>query len=500
MENVMHQLRLRAQALLSRNTALPEEIASLLQDLAALEEPQIDFREIVDHIDENIFITDGEGLVLYVNPAYSHNTGVPESDVLHRNVRDIVKDGVFSGGSTIPVLETKRKAYRMSTTYRSDTPWLGYTVGVPIFDEQNELKQVVVTSRTIRTLVQLKDEYDQFVSVVKSYTSDNVKIIQHFDSGKREGTRWDSPKMQEIHTLISRVAPTDATVLLTGESGVGKEVVADEIYRLSSRSDKPFVKVNCAAISASLLESELFGYEKGAFSGADAKGKKGLIEMANHGTLLLDEIGEMSVDLQAKLLRVIQNNEIRRVGGTATISLDIRYIAATNRNLKQSVSDGTFRQDLYYRLRVIPIDIPPLRERPSDIAPLCRHFVQRNNDRYHTDYTLTPTQLSLLENYTWPGNVREVENIIEYFTICRTESDKTNDYMLMNLLNVDEQEENVDAGGDMPKALEHLEKQMIEDALGKSKNLREAGQLLHISAPTLSRKIKQYHIDYPRSN
>lgn len=503
MKKTLRHLREKARELLRRYEArqeeLPAEVIELLRDLDGMEEQEIDFREIVDHIDENVFITDNEGYVLYVNPAYSRNTGVPESDVLHRYVRDIVADGVFSGGSTLPVLQTKKKVYRLSTTYRSDPPFMGYTVGVPIFDGEGELKQVVVTSRTIRTLVQLKEEYPKFLSVVRDYAENDVQFIRSPDQTQADHILWASPQMQQIHKLIRRVAPTDATILLSGESGVGKEVVSDEIYRLSDRSTNPFVKVNCAAIPGNLLESELFGYEKGAFSGADAKGKKGLMEMADHGTLLLDEIGEMPLGLQAKLLRVIQSKEIRRVGGTRDIPIDVRYIAATNRNLKQCVAEGSFRQDLYYRLHVIPIDIPPLRERRADIVPLCKLFAQRYNERYHSSYTLTESQLSLLENYSWPGNVRELENVIEYFTICRTGVDSTDEPMLRSLLDTYGDQALASDSTDMVSSLENLEKHLIEDALLKSKSLREAGKLLNISAPTLSRKIKLYHIDYPRS-
>ena len=310
----------------------------------------------------------------------------------------------------------------------------------------------------------------------------------------------ESPAIRMLKSHVLKAAQSESTVLIQGESGTGKELVANAVHAHSRRSGKPFVALNCAAIPEALMESELFGYDAGAFSGANPRGKKGLMETAHGGTLFFDEIADMPVSLQAKLLRVIQSKEIRRVGGTQDIPLDIRYIAATNRNLKQCVAEGTFRQDLYYRLRVIPIDIPPLRERRADIGPLCKYFAQRFNERYHTEYTFTDRELALLEGYSWPGNVRELENVIEYFTICRTGTQSADEPMLRSLLDADggQSAAGSDAGG-MASALENLEKHLIEDALMRSKNLRDAGKLLNISAPTLSRKIKQYHIDYPRS-
>lgn len=225
--------------------------------------------------------------------------------------------------------------------------------------------------------------------------------------------------------------------------GVGKEVVADEIYRLSSRSDKTFVKVNCASIPANLLESELFGYEKGAFSGANSSGKQGLFEMANGGTLLLDEIGDMPMDLQVKLLRAIQNKEITRVGGTKPIKLDIRIIAATNSDLKRKISEGTFRQDLYYRLNVIPIYIPPLRERLNDLDDLCDHFVAFFTEKHGRAFTLTDDQRAIMKQYTWPGNIRELENVIEYLTICASGTKEVADEMLRGLLDISQGDETI---------------------------------------------------------
>lgn len=351
--------------------------------------------------------------------------------------------------------------------------------------------------------------------------------------------------MAPIWSLIHHIAPTDATVLITGESGTGKEVLADEIFRNSNRKNERFVKLNCASIPAQLFESELFGYEKGAFSGANAKGKPGLFELANHGTLLLDEIGDMPLDLQVKLLRAIQTKEITRIGGIKPIHLDVRIIAATNCNLKAKVADGTFRQDLFYRLNVVPIKIPPLRERKDDIEALCDFFIRKFSEKYHSSFSLTELQLDYLRSYNWPGNIRELENIMEYLVICSSGVGAVNNEMITNLLgisneivenpmsasatetaaslaeisspsanlsvaepqppvaelqtsgNSDTAQNTPTANIDFTTAVEQYEKKLIEEALQHSKNLREAGKLLNVNASTVSRKIKQYHIDHP---
>jgi transcriptional regulator with PAS, ATPase and Fis domain len=480
------------------NTFDEKNFQELLKYIDNSAESDIDFKEIVDNVDESIFISDKNGYVLYVNQAYTQNTGVLPNDVMHRYVPDIIADGIFTGGSTMAVIETQKKCFRLSTTYRSDPPRMGYTIGVPLFDSRGELKQVVVSSRPILTLTALKDDYTHFLTEAKNYTPDSIKITNCSSTPNR--LIGNSPELKAIWDLVKRVAPTEASILITGESGVGKEVVADEIYRMSTRNDKPFIKVNCAAIPSNLLESELFGYDKGAFSGANTQGKKGLFELANNGTLLLDEIGEMQLDLQAKILRAIQNKEVQRIGGTKPIPLNIRFIAATNCNLKQKIAEGKFRQDLYFRLHVIPIDIPPLRKRHADISTLCDYYITYFNEKYHKEMSLNDSQIRLLENYNWPGNVRELENILEYLTICSSGIEALDECMLRELLSDNTSETSLPAENVLEQSISILEKQLIEDALAKSSNLREAGKLLKVSASTLSRKIKQYHIDYPRKN
>ena len=492
-------------------TAQLEEVDRRLE---AFHDRGIDFKEVVDGLDDSIFITDAEGVVLYINPAYTRNTGITEEDVLKKNIYSLIgEDKLFTGGAITSVLEGKKSAFRLSTTYKTENPVVGYVMGTPLFKQDGSLRQVVAISRPIVTLSSLQEDFDAFVKEVnslhpKTITKDSDKHL----SGSMVG-KYGS--LQAINTLIDRVAPTDASILITGESGVGKEVVADEIYRRSLRKDKPYVKINCASIPGHLLESELFGYEKGAFTGASAKGKIGLFEYANHGTLMLDEIGDMPMDLQVKLLRAIQSQEITRIGGTRPIKLDIRFVALTNADLKKKVAEGTFRQDLYYRLNVIPVAVPALRQRLEDFEELCDYFIQRFTEKYDRAFNLTQWQIDYMKRYPWPGNIRELENVMEYLILCSSGIGRIEDDVLRGLLNVQEEsappvpvfasepepeplpeEELLPEGMDFNQAVSGFEKRLLEQVLKESSNLRDASKKLNINASTICRKIKQYGIQY----
>ncbi len=481
------------------NPDLKKQLRTIDQALEYFLDKGIDFKQIVDGLDDSIMITDKDGSVLYVNPAYTKNTGITPSRVLNRKVSDLIeKDKLFSGGALCDVLATQASAFRLSTTYGTGAPMKGYVSGTPIFDENGQLHQAVACSRPIISLRALQEDFNVFVRQLqelnpKSSRTDSETALSDDMVGK-DGT------LANLWTLIGHIAPSDATVLITGESGSGKEVIADEIYRNSKRNKQPFVKINCAAIPAHLLESELFGYEKGAFSGASAKGKVGLFELANHGTLMLDEIGDMPMDLQVKLLRAIQQQEITRIGGSKPIKLDIRFLALTNSNLKEKIANGTFRQDLYYRLNVIPIYVPPLRERTADLKALCDRFIEKFSEKYNRPFSLTDHQMDLLRAYSWPGNIRELENIIEYFVLCSSGIGQVDDTVIAGLLNLADApslpSQAAAANTDFATAVADFEKSLLENALRESGNLREAGNKLNINASTISRKIKQYHIDY----
>ena len=506
----------------------------------------IDFKRVVDGLDDSLLITDNTGKCIYVNPAYSKNTSIQPKEILGKVVMDEYGPGkLFSHGAVGDVIKTGKVTFCLCKTSKNDIPLTGYSIGTPLFDNQGNLQQVIALSRPIVQLKGLRNDFAAFVSELNQIqkqlsptTTDAKEQLSPPMIGKET-------TMAPIWSLIHHIAPTDATVLITGESGTGKEVLADEIFRNSNRKNERFVKLNCASIPAQLFESELFGYEKGAFSGANAKGKPGLFELANHGTLLLDEIGDMPLDLQVKLLRAIQTKEITRIGGIKPIHLDVRIIAATNCNLKAKVADGTFRQDLFYRLNVVPIKIPPLRERKDDIEALCDFFIRKFSEKYHSSFSLTELQLDYLRSYNWPGNIRELENIMEYLVICSSGVGAVNNEMITNLLgisneivenpmsasatetaaslaeisspsanlsvaepqppvaelqtsgNSDTAQNTPTANIDFTTAVEQYEKKLIEEALQHSKNLREAGKLLNVNASTVSRKIKQYHINYP---
>ncbi len=311
-----------------------------------------------------------------------------------------------------------------------------------------------------------------------------------------------SPPMQAIHEIIHRVADNNATVLLTGESGTGKEVLARTIHARGNRAPKPFVAVNCAAIPAELLESELFGHQKGAFTGA-IQTKIGKFELANGGTLFLDEIGGMRIDLQAKILRAIQEREIERVGGTRTMKIDLRVIAATNRDLKKMVEEGLFREDLYYRLNVVPIELPPLRKRREDIEPLVHHFLAKYNREFNRRLQgISPAALQTLRDYDWPGNVRELENMIERAVALASGEVITRKDLPLEILLFGKENELLEEarkeGLALREAREKFEALYIISVMERVQwNQTEAGRILGLHRNTLAAKLERLGIREP---
>ncbi|HET7615635.1 MAG TPA: sigma 54-interacting transcriptional regulator, partial [Bacillales bacterium] len=322
---------------------------------------------------------------------------------------------------------------------------------------------------------------------------------QELDRLKKNETRspkeiiYCSQKMEHILTQIEKLSGFSSTVLVQGESGVGKELIARAIHRKGDRAEKPFLSVNCGAIPENLLESELFGYTKGAFTGADAKGKSGYFQQADDGILFLDEIAEIPMQLQVKLLRVLQENEVVPVGSAKPIPIDVQIIAATNKDLEKLVENGAFREDLFYRIHVIPIHVPPLRERPEDVPLLGYHFLQQLNRRYDKNYHFSPDALNLLEVYSWPGNIRELQNLIERLFVTADDDVISADFVSQFLKFGKSGKTKPMITGIMPlkEAQDHVEEKLISLAMEKYKTTTKAAKALGISQSAVSRKYNK---------
>lgn len=455
----------------------------------------LDFREISDKLYDGIYISDGTGKTIFVNNAYTRITGIKGEEIIGRNVKDISDENkFFKGAVTMDVIEKKDIVNSLGKSLINDKDLL--VTGSPIFDNSGNVKLVVINNRDISDLKELELKNAE-LRLDRQRANEEIEFLRR-QQKTNSGMIYESDKMKAVMELVSTIAPTDVTVLITGESGTGKEVIADEIYIKSNRSDRPFIKVNCAAIPNELLESELFGYEGGAFTDAKKSGKIGMFELANQGTILLDEIGDMSLTLQAKLLRVLQSKEIVRIGGNKAIKLDIRVIATTNKNLMEEIEKGKFREDLYYRLNVVPIDVKPLRERKEEIYSLCHEFLNRFNKKYNKDVYIEKDAMHLLKAYEWPGNIRELENLIERLVVVS--SDGVIKYS--NLISALEIEDSnlINKFSDLTKltlkeAVQRLEKDIIINAITAYGSVNKASAKLGLSQPALWKKCKNLNIE-----
>ncbi|RKO65967.1 sigma 54-interacting transcriptional regulator [Desulfofundulus salinus] len=469
----------------------------VLQDISlceSLREAKEELEAIFNSSYDEIYVVDGEGYTRRVNKIGESYYGVEVEKIIGKHYSEMEEEGYFNPSVSRRVFEERRRVTMVQHTKTGKTL---IVTGNPVFDDSGRITRIVVNSRDVSELINLKQRLEDTEQLVDNYR----RLVMYLRQEKLENTEIiaASPQMKQVLDLVDRVAQVDSTILITGESGVGKGVIASRIHKLSRRHKGPFITINCGAIPENLLESELFGYEPGAFTGARREGKRGLIEMGDGGTVFLDEVADLPLNLQVKLLQVIQEKKLMRVGGSQQIAVNVRFIAATNRDIQKMVREGLFREDLYYRLNVVPVTIPPLRYRKEDIVPLIEHFVNKFNLKYDMNKHFSPEVLDVLVKYHWPGNIREVENLVERLMV-------TTDSNLIETVHIPDYI--INSSGELPgrvyvlgicplkQAVDEVERQLIMLASQRCKTTYEMASALQVNQSTIVRKIQKYRV-YP---
>lgn len=451
-----------------------------------------DLKQVIISSYDAIMVTDGNGNIILCNPATGKLLDIDARELIGKNVRELSKSGLYNPSIVEKALDAREVFTGILKNRHGDQIMATAT---PIFDDDGSISIVVVNSRDIEVV-------EKFLAALEKETEKSARYktaaeyLSERDASQQQVVA-KSRKMLKIVESCSHIARSDSTVMLYGESGTGKEVMARYIHRNSPRAGEPFIPVNCAAIPSELLESEFFGYVAGAFTGANSRGKPGLLEIAHKGTLFLDEIGDLPLSMQSKLLRVIETGAVQRLGSTTVFQTNIRIIAATNRDLQGMVQQKLFRSDLYYRLNVIPIELPSLRERPEDILVLAERFLNEFNRKYALNKEFTPGAVHALLGYNWPGNVRELRNVIERLVVTST-SDQLNfeSDALLGKRRAEEKDESIPAApgfyeGTLKNVLKKVEEEYINQVLAECNGrIGEAAQRLGIHRTMLYRKTR----------
>lgn len=432
---------------------------------------------------DGLHILDRDGNTLYINDACTRIEGTSKEDVETMNIRQLVEKGIYSQSVTLQVLDKKEP---VTITQKTKNGNEVLSTGTPIFDDKGQIEMVIVNSRDVTALSELKHEL--------SVREQQLEILK-LEYGMFRNVIANSPAMKKVLNMAFTISKVDSTVLITGESGVGKGVLARFIHDNSSRAKNPFIKVDCSSIPESLFESELFGYEKGAFTGANHSGKSGLLEIADGGTVFLDEVGELPLSVQPKLMRAIQDLEIMPVGGSALRKIDVRFVSATNMELEKAVEEKRFREDLYYRLNVVPIKIPSLRQRNEDILPLINQMIGKINAKYGFDKRFSAEVYDSLIGYDWPGNVRQLENTVERILVSSSgdrigKEDLPSEISESNR-NLPRQDMDID-NKVYRQLLEDYDRKIIEFVISREGSIPKAAKVLGIDATTVRRKLNRY--------
>ncbi|MFZ5868884.1 MAG: sigma 54-interacting transcriptional regulator [Thermodesulfobacteriota bacterium] len=464
------------------------EYEAIISELRGYKELHRELEAIFESSYDGLYITDGNANTIRVNSAYERITGLSRHDVIGRNMRDLVHEKVFDHSVTLAVLKKGEQVTLMQNIKGNKQVMV---TGTPVFDESGAIALVVTNVTDITLLNRLRAELEDSRRISFRYYQSLLEYEQ-FEYALQDMVA-KSPAMAQVVQKAIKVAGVDASVLIHGESGVGKSMLAKIIHRMSSRKDRPFVKIDCGTIPESLMESELFGYSKGAFTGASPEGKAGLVEAAHTGTVFFDEVGDLTPAMQVKLLQVIEEKSFTRVGSTRPTSVDVRIIVATNRDLRELVRAGRFREDLYYRLNVIPLHVPPLRMRREDIPALAMSILDKFKRTSGFQRRMEPEVLDSLMKYDYPGNIRELINIMERMIIMSdgeviTLSDLPGELREPAILPLDPLE-----GGDSLKAAVGLfEARLIVGALKRHDTVLQAARALGVHPTTLWRKISRY--------
>lgn len=465
------------------NTMVVLEQYDTNRDLAEI------YETLLAELPLGLAVVDKEGTLMFINKYYASLAGWEVNRATGRPAVEVLPFSKLS-----QVVSTGRPYLNPEVEFEGHKLCLAE---IPLKNKSGEILGGV--SRVLPQEALLQDNFKDFYYQFKIMENRLLLYKDELEFFQENISPWAaiqgvSPQIKELKKLAARVAQGDANILLLGESGTGKDLLARAIHQASRRKKEPFIKINCAAIPENLLEAELFGYEEGAFTGAARGGKPGKFELADGGTVFLDEIGDLPLSMQPKLLRVLQERSFERVGGRKTLNVDVRIIAATNKDLVSLVKEGKFRLDLYYRLAVITLHIPPLRERPMDIEPICRSLIHKFNTKYALEVQgLSPEVKELFERYSWPGNVRELENVLEYTFNFLDPEDK----LILPEHLPPTFPQSISSGGlELKKAVALAEQEAIKKALAAAKgNKQEAARLLGIHPSGLYQKLKKYNLD-----
>lgn len=447
-----------------------------------------DLWEIIENLHDEIMVYDNAYHLVFVNKAAERHYGKTAEELIGTHFSQL--DETYWGNSTLPEVYEKKKMVvkRQITNLGLDI----ITISVPIFDEQGNIKYVAQNVNDIYNYNKMGKAEEAFLEITNG------------SEPREESFLYASENMKSVMETIEKIKNVKNPCLLLGETGTGKTFLAKYMHQQSIRKNKPFVAVNCACMNPNLIESELFGYKKGAFSGASTTGKKGIVEIADGGTLFLDEISEIPYDLQGKLLHFIQDQEFIALGSERKQKVDVKIIAATNRNLVDMVKAKTFREDLYYRLNIFEVSIPPLRERKRDIAVLIQYYLDKYNDCYFRNHTLSKEAMQILLHYKWPGNVRELSHVIEKAVVLTNGKEIKTENLPKMIFDIGENkyERKNDAAFEkktLREALEDVERKMVQEAYHKYQNSVKVAQALGVSQPTAYRLIKKYMGDMGKS-